>query len=340
MISAGLGHMFKTIEMAVGDSYRFPFFDPSTMAQREVLLRVVGKESLVINKIEYNAFRLETEMWGRVMTFWVDEQGSILREEGFMGLTLVKSSSANAPMNIEGGGGEDFYEITSVPVDKNIPDPLKLASLKLKVIGISDTDIENGVWNGVRQAYSAGIMEIKKEKIPERGSYLIPYNSDDKMASFLRPEFNIESDAQEIVERARKIAYKDQDPLSIAGKMMKWVYDSLDKRPVVSVPSALEVLRTRVGDCNEHATLLTALLRAVRIPARLSIGVVYTRNKFFYHAWTEAYVGEWITLDATMNQMPVDVSHIRLVYGNLDKQVEILGLIGKLKFEVLDYEYD
>ena len=118
------------------------------------------------------------------------------------------------------------------------------------------------------------------------------------------------------------------------------MYSNLDKRPVISVPSALEVLETRVGDCNEHATLLTALLRASGIPARLSIGLVYNRNKFFYHAWTEAYVGEWISMDATFNQMPADVSHVRLMRGNLDKQVEIMGLIGKLKFEVIDFEYD
>ena len=123
-------------------------------------------------------------------------------------------------------------------------------------------------------------------------------------------------------------------------KLLKWVYQNLEKRPVVSVPSAIEVLRTRMGDCNEHATLLTALLRASGIPARLNIGLVYTRQKFFYHAWTEAYLGEWISMDATQNQMPVDVTHIKLIEGNLDKQVEIAGLIGTLKLKVLDYQYD
>ena len=42
----------------------------------------------------------------------------------------------------------------------------------------------------------------------------------------------------------------------------------------------------------------------------------------------------------TQNQMPVDVTHIKLIEGNLDKQVEIAGLIGTLKLKVLDYQYD
>jgi transglutaminase-like putative cysteine protease len=128
--------------------------------------------------------------------------------------------------------------------------------------------------------------------------------------------------------------------MSVAKKCLQWVYRNVEKKPVLSIPSALEVLRTRAGDCNEHATLLTALLRAAEIPARLSIGLVYTRDKFYYHAWTEAYLGEWISMDATLNQMPADASHIKLLEGNLDKQVEIAAWIGEIKLQIMDYRYD
>jgi hypothetical protein len=45
-------------------------------------------------------------------------------------------------------------------------------------------------------------------------------------------------------------------------------------------------------------------------------------------------------MDATVNQMPVDATHVKLVEGNLDRQAEIAGLIGELKLKVLDYRYD
>jgi len=156
----------------------------------------------------------------------------------------------------------------------------------------------------------------------------------------LRSEFNIESDEKEIMEQAAEIAGRIKKPAVLVKRMMDWVYRELDKRPVISVPSAIEVLRTKAGDCNEHATLLVALLRAVRIPARISVGLVYVREKFYYHAWVEAYTGKWITLDPTLNQMPADVTHITLLRGNLDKQVDIVGIIGKLKLEVVDFEYN
>jgi transglutaminase-like putative cysteine protease len=163
---------------------------------------------------------------------------------------------------------------------------------------------------------------------------------DEALRPSLQPAFNSESDEEEIINKARQIAGNERRPLVVCRKLLNWVYHHIEKRPVASIPSAVEVLRTGMGDCNEHATLLTALLRAMGIPARMSSGLVYTRGKFFYHAWTEAYVGSWVTLDATMNQIPVDVTHIKLVQGNLDKQVEIAGLIGKLNVGVLEYHYD
>ncbi|MCP4666022.1 MAG: transglutaminase domain-containing protein, partial [Deltaproteobacteria bacterium] len=106
------------------------------------------------------------------------------------------------------------------------------------------------------------------------------------------------------------------------------------------VPSALEVLKTGVGDCNEHAVLLAAFLRSLGIPARQCVGVVYVRGGFYYHAWNEAFLGRWVSMDATLHQMPVDATHIKLIEGGLDKQVEIIALIGKVKLEVGDYGYD
>jgi transglutaminase-like putative cysteine protease len=277
-------------------------------------------------------------MWGQKVTFWLDENGVTLKEKGFMGLTTIKSSAARAPRDIEGTGVEDLYEMTAIKVDKILPDPVKLSSLKLQTAGIDSATIDTGSWVGTRQNFHEDILEIRREKLPSKSSYDLPYEvNGGEFKAYLAPEFNIESDHDEIKKLARRITGKERDPISASRKLMNWVYKKLEKRPVVSVPSALEVLRTRMGDCNEHATLLTALLRASGIPARLSIGLVYTRQKFFYHAWTEAYLGEWISMDATQNQMPVDVTHIKLVEGNLDKQVEIAGLIGTLKLKVLEY---
>ncbi|MFC1822503.1 transglutaminase domain-containing protein [Thermodesulfobacteriota bacterium] len=339
MLGATMGHFFKHQRINVGESFRIPVFDPSTMSQKEVLIKVVAKEPIEISRFTYDAYRLEAVVWGRTMTFWVDQDGTTLKEEGFMGLVAVKSNAARAPRDIK--GSMDFYEASAVAADRKLPDHKRLRYLKVELHGIEGITVNTDAWHGGRQKYRDGILEINKESVPVGAPLILPYNSlDNNLKPFLEPDFNIESQAPEIINKASEIAGREKSPLAVAGRTMTWVYQNLEKRPVVSIPSAKEVLRTRVGDCNEHATLLTALLRASGIPARLSIGLVYTRNQFFYHAWTEAYIGEWISMDAVLNQMPVDATHIKLIEGNLDKQVELAGLIGLLKLKVIDYAHD
>ena len=335
MVASSMNYFFRSQKIKVGDTFSIPFFDPSTLLHKDLAIKVTGKQTLTLHRVSYDAFRLETDLWGKPLIFWVDENGETLKEEGFMGFTAVKSSAARAPQEIEGGA--DLYETSAVVPDRPLKDSVRLSYLKIEVEGM---DGRNPVLNSGRQRMLEGSLEVQKEKIPGQSYVLGQHSFPQGWEEFLEPEFNIESRDKELLEAAQQIAGDDRNPVSAARKLLYWVYRNVDKKPVLSIPSALEVLRTRAGDCNEHATLLTALLRAAGIPARLSIGLVYTRDKFYYHAWTEAYVGEWISMDAVLNQMPADASHIKLLQGNLDKQMEIAGLIGELKVRILDHRYD
>jgi transglutaminase-like putative cysteine protease len=118
----------------------------------------------------------------------------------------------------------------------------------------------------------------------------------------------------------------------------------LEKKPTVSLPSAREVLRTKIADCNEHTALYVAMARALGIPARIAVGLTFVRGAFYYHAWPEVYLeagsnrGYWLPVDPTLNQFPADATHLRLARGGLDRQAAILPLIGRMKMEVLDLE--
>jgi len=328
-------------KIAVGDVFRLPVFDPSTMAQKDAVIKVSAAETLKINRMTHDAFRLEAEIWGKPITIWVADDGTTLKEEGFMGLTVVRSSAARAPEDIDREGGADLYEMTAVTPDRALPDPTRLSYVKFEISGLDHAGLTSEVLNGGRQRFEQGILEINKEKLHAGTSYQIPYDDvTGEMRAFMESEFNIESGDEEIRQKAHEIAGNDRDPSSVSRKLLGWVHGNLVKKPVLSLPSALEVLRTRVGDCNEHATLLTAFLRAMGIPARLCIGLVYTHERFYYHAWNEAYLGEWVSMDATLNQMPADPTHIKLIEGNLDRQVQIAGLVGETRLKILGYRYD
>jgi transglutaminase-like putative cysteine protease len=122
------------------------------------------------------------------------------------------------------------------------------------------------------------------------------------------------------------------------------VSSTVQKKPTVSLPSAREVLRTRIGDCNEHTALFVALARSVGIPSRIAVGLAFVRGAFYYHAWPEVYIddgaarGMWLPVDPTFNQFPADATHLRLARGGLDKQAAIIPLIGRLTITVIDVE--
>jgi transglutaminase-like putative cysteine protease len=112
----------------------------------------------------------------------------------------------------------------------------------------------------------------------------------------------------------------------------------VEKKPVLSVPNALEVLKMKAGDCNEHAVLTAALLRAAGVPAQIETGLVYQNGRFYYHAWNLAYTGRWVTADAVFNQIPADVTHIRLARGEGGQELSLLGVLGKIQLEVLSFK--
>ena len=340
-IDSSLNYLFKKQPLIVGKTLRVPFFDPSTLSTRIMVIRVAGRETIKISNIPYRAYRLETAIMGQQIFFWLDDRGDVLKESGLMGLTLVRSNPAQATRDISPGGGEDFYDLASLKSDRRLSRPRQLRYLKVELEGIDKTPFDVAELEGNRQRYRQGILEIASERVPRKGFYSLPYvSSSVPMQKYLEPEINIETEDPAIRKQAREIVRREHDPVRAARRLLAWVYMKLDKRPVMTVPSAREVLKTRVGDCNEHAVLLTAFLRASGIPARLCAGLVYARGKFYYHAWTEAYVGRWISMDATLDQMPVDATHITLARGNLEKQAAIIALIGKLKIKVLDYGYD
>ena len=147
-------------------------------------------------------------------------------------------------------------------------------------------------------------------------------------AAALAADAFIQSDDDRIIAQAEKLT-DGLNGVDKAKALSDWVYVSLTKSPTLSLPSATEVLEQRVGDCNEHAVLYTALSRAAGLPTRLSTGLAYTGGQFYYHAWPEVWLGRWVAVDPTLGQFPADPFHIRLLTGGIETQYEVLSLLAR-----------
>ena len=111
--------------------------------------------------------------------------------------------------------------------------------------------------------------------------------------------------------------------------------------------TAAEAAKNRKGDCKAHAVYLAALARALKIPARVAVGLVYVpqAEAFGGHMWTEVYVGgRWIGLDGALGKGGIGGGHLQLSHGSMagvapyDVLLSMLQVIGRLKIEVLGSE--
>jgi len=191
-------------------------------------------------------------------------------------------------------------------------------------------DLEGG-----RQSLRGNCLEIVREDLDFRPPRL-PLGGPD-LDPYLRPTPFIQSDHAELKQTASSILKGEKDALRAAKELATWVFENVEKRPLLSIPSSLEVLHSRVGDCNEHTALFAGLARAAGLPTRVVAGLVYVKGNFYYHAWAEIYAGQWVAIDPTLNQFPADATHVRLIEGGLERQAELARVIGKVNLKVLGF---
>jgi hypothetical protein len=312
-----------------GSRISVPVFDPSLMGVEDLELIVSAKEKIMsMGKIQ-EAYKISGNMKGIEFTAWITERGEVLREESPMGFLLIRETKEDALRIAR--PSLDLLLQAAVPFTIKLPPDVSY--LKVRLTGISFKGLDLG---GGRQKLTGDVLEINKEVIDTR----LKTNSEIRGKAFdeyLNETTFIQSKAPQIAGLAREIIKDEKDPLVAARLIYDWVYKNIEKVPTITIPMATDVLRTKKGDCNEHTTLFTALARAAGIPAKIAVGLTYKNSFFYYHAWPEIYAGQWIAVDPTLGQFPADAGHIRLVTGDIDRQIQVLPVINKIHIEGLEY---
>jgi transglutaminase-like putative cysteine protease len=317
-----------TIEIGRRELVRLPYVLPIQVGRR----RIDGPSLAPIP-----AFRVDMTFAGLKTTAWVTDTGKVVREESQMGLMSISESPDQARRVAVGRGVQaDLLEASAV-VPRNetksrIDEPRDVRALRMRIDGV---DLRNPDLEGAGQSVNGDVVEVRDARS------LTASAIDADVQRYLRPEPLIESDDPSIRAEADAAVLKVHDPRTVAERLTRRVNAMLEKKPTVSLPSAREVLRTKVGDCNEHTALYVAMARSIGLPARIAVGLVYARGAFYYHAWPEVYIDEgrgrglWLPVDPTLNEFPADATHVRLARGGLDKQAAILPLIGRIKMSIV-----
>ncbi len=324
-------------KLNTGDKFDISLFEPLSilMGMNEPLsTHIIGeREEVDIPFGKFDTYKVKSNFMGSQTTSWITNNGEVIKQEFPPGLVAIRESKKN--ILSKKNSSFDITNKTSIPANIKIKDPGNLKYLKIKLEGIDPTDGFD-IEDGYRQYLDGQFVEIKQQEINSyESSYNLPYNSPDYY-ELTQADFLIQSDDKDIVAITQKVIDDETDPIKAADKINTWIYKNLKKSATVSLPNAKDVLKTKVGDCNEHAALYSAMARAAGIPTKTVLGTMYYDGSFYYHAWNEVYIGEWVAIDSTYGQFPADATHIKLIEGNLAKSGEILKVVGKLNIEIID----
>jgi transglutaminase-like putative cysteine protease len=289
---------------------------------------------------EVETYVIETEYEGLTFQAWVTESGDVLKEYTPMGWTMLREDRKVAE-DFRGEAGDfrkDIAQLVAVRTDVHIDDPENTWKSELFISGI---DLGLFELEGAGQRLvdpETGLVRIVMRRPDPEAAMQIPI-ADDSLAEHLQATLLIQSDDREIKDLAASIAGDETNSLIVAERINQWVFDNIDKKITFSLPSAVEVLETREGDCNEHTALYVALARAAGIPSQIAVGLVYHKGSFYYHAWPEVYVGEWVAMDPTFGQSPADATHVRLLAGGFEEQVKLTQALGKISLKIKSFSY-
>ena len=321
--------------LKVGTKFSIPVFDPITQNNAKADAEVVREEKVKVGSKVVDTFVVRVTYLGMEMTNWVDATGRMVKSDSPMGLSTVLTNKEDA-LSLDDAGKVDIVAASAVTVDKYIPDSRQLTYLKVRLLGVEF--FEGLALNGDHRVFKDGVLEVKTPVIG--GGYELPDNDPSRKAE-RSPEPLIQSNDPAIKAAAGEAVGNVTGSVEAARRINQWVYSKLQKAGTFTVPSAVEVLKSRRGDCNEHTQLYVAMARSVGLPARPAVGVVYLSSAFYYHAWPEVWLGAdsgWVPIDPTFGQFPADATHLRMVAGSLEKQAEIVRFVGKLSIEVIEYK--
>jgi hypothetical protein len=323
-----------------GVTYSLDILNPLTFTTSKAKITVTGMEPLEYMGKEVETYVIETEYEGLSFKAWVTESGDVLKEATPMGWTMLREDRKVAE-DFRADAvkfRKDIARLIAVPTDVRIEDPENTRKSELFISGV---DLSLFELDGAGQRLvnpETGLVIIEMRRPDPDAAMEIPI-ADDSLTEHLRATLLLQSDDRGIRDLAAHIAGDEKNSLIVAERINQWVFDNVNKKITFSLPSAVEVLETREGDCNEHTALYVALARACGIPSRIAVGLVYHKGSFYYHAWPEVYVGEWVAMDPTFGQSPADATHVRLLAGGFEEQVKLTQALGKISLKIKSFSY-
>jgi transglutaminase-like putative cysteine protease len=345
--------------LRVGRAARARVFDPFSAALHPITLRIGAESTFVVaDSADFDsttmawipvrfdtvrAFRVDAagEGGSGSLVTWIDSQGRIVRAGTGLGFTVERTAFELAYENFRHRDTLRLMRASAAPGPGDVvaatllsagvlPDPTSAAEFRVRLGGgsLDGLDLAGG-----RQRLTGDTLIVQREgEGALQTRYRLP-NADPALRPYLEPDLLIATTDLRIAAQARLLAAGDRDPARVATRLVHWVAAEVRPAPSTGVADAAWVLETRRGDANDRTVLLVAMARALGLPARPVAGLVRAAGRYYYHAWAEVYLGDWVAVDPSLDQVPADAVHIRLAIGGLVRPTDLIRMLGRLTLD-------
>ncbi|HEV3119344.1 MAG TPA: transglutaminase-like domain-containing protein [Gemmataceae bacterium] len=322
-------NLFKDRAVKPGDKFAYLHYEPSISLVVTVRVAVKDYEEFQVKGGKRRLLRVDAvpdkieDVQLPPTSLWLDEDLQPVRSEvempGLGKLILVRTTEKIALDQPNTAKAPEILLTTLIRLNQRIPDPHQANSVVYRISLPKDDkpstafaqDNRQSVRNVSGHTFELVVRAIRK---PE------PNDKPEEVAEeYLKSNYFINSADRLVRQHALQAVGKETDPWRKAQRIERWVHRNMKSLNFSeAMATADHVARTLEGDCSEFSMLAAAMCRAVDVPSRIAMGLVYVDHRqhgpvLGYHMWTEVWVnGQWIAIDATLGQGSVGAAHLKI----------------------------
>ena len=357
--------LYKDRNPMPGDKLSFLTFEPSinlvikveanVKGYQEVLLKGSKQKTKLLlveqvpDKVESNGNKVQLPL----MLVWLDEKLEPVKSQseipGLSRITLQRSTKAQATAPIPVDELTDISTGQLVRLKNRILNPYDTTAAVYRLTIRDDDNVATTFSRDARQQVKNVRGNTFELNVKASKGLNGEASQNEPAAEFLQSSYFINSSDTKVIELARKAVGAETDPWKKALAVERWVHANMKVTPDEALAPADHVARTLEGDCTEYSMLAAAMCRAVGVPSRTAIGLIYADVKgapcFAFHMWTEVWIsGRWIPIDATLGKGYVGATHLKITDHSWHDErtmtplFPVIRVVGRVNIEVLSVE--